>query len=71
MQVFKNHYILVIDLISTQDVGERVHYPELTGDSLWLVFFWDYPLESAIESVVLCEQKSMVKIDKIGTVIRN
>ena len=29
---FTDHYVLVFDLTSLQDAGEKVHYPELSGN---------------------------------------
>ena len=33
---FKDHYVLVFDLTSMQDVTENCHYPELVGEPLRL-----------------------------------
>ena len=71
LQVFQDHYILVFDLTSLQDAGECVHYPELTGESIRLELFFEYPLENVTEIIVLGERISTVKIDKFGTVGKN
>ena len=33
---FKDHYVLLFDLISMQDASENCHYPELVGEPLRL-----------------------------------
>ena len=47
---FKDHYVLVFDLTSMQDVTENCHYPELVEEPLgsnWtLLFFWKTLLNS-------------------------
>ena len=45
MEDFQNHYILFFDFTSLQDAAEQLHYPELSGESLRLEMFFDYPLE--------------------------
>ena len=68
---FQNHYVLVFDLTSLQDAGENIHYPELSGESIRLEMFFDRPLRSVTELIVLGERMSTVKIDQFGTVAKN
>ena len=68
---FQNHYVLVFDLTSLQDAGENIHYPELSGESIQLEMFFDRPLRSLTELIVLGEKMSTVKIDQFGTVAKN
>ena len=68
---FQNHYILVFDLTSLQDAAEHLHYPELSGESLRLEMFFQFPLEQVTEVIVLGERLSNVQIDKFGTVAKN
>ena len=37
---FKDHYVLVFDLISTQDATEHCYYPELFGEPLRLELYF-------------------------------
>ena len=53
MEDFQNHYILVFDLTSLQDAAEQLHYPELSGESLRLEMFFQFPLEQVTEVIVL------------------
>ena len=45
LEAFQNHYNLVFDMISLQDAAEQLHYPELSGESLRLEMFFQFPLE--------------------------
>ena len=69
--LFQNHYVLVFDLTSLQDAGENIHYPELSGESIRIENFFDRPLRSVTEIIVLGERMSTVKIDQYGTVAKN
>ena len=71
MEDFQNHYILVFDLTSLQDAAEHLHYPELSGESLRLEMFFQFPLEQVTEVIVLGERLSNIQIDKFGTVAKN
>ena len=71
MEDFQNYYILVFDLTSLQDAAEQLHYPELSGESLRLEMFFQFPLEQVTEVIVLGERLSNVRIDKFGTVAKN
>ena len=66
--LFQNHYVLVFDLTSLQDAGENIYYPELSGGSIRLERYFDRPLRSVTELIVLGERMSTVKIDQFGTV---
>ena len=55
---FKDHYVLVFDLTSIQDVTENCHYPELVGEPLRLKLNFTFPLEHVTELIVLGERKS-------------
>ena len=71
MEDFQNHYILVFDLTSLQDAAEHLHYPELSGESLRLEMFFQFPLEQVTEVIVLGERLSNIQIEKFGTVAKN
>ena len=71
MEDFQNHYILVFDLTSLQDAAEQLHYPELSGESLRLEMFFQFPLEQIIEKIVLGEKLSNLQFDKFGTIAKN
>ena len=68
---FKNHYVLVFDLTSMQDVTENSHYPELLGGPLRLELNFTNPLENVTELIVLGERMSSVAVDKFGVVGKN
>ena len=65
---FKDHYVLVFDLTSIQDVIENCHYPELAGQPLSLALNFTFPLKHVTELIVLGEPMSSVGVDKIGVV---
>ena len=71
MEDFQNHYILVFDLTSLQDAAEQLHYPELTGESLRLELFFEFPLEQVTEVIVLGERLSNIQNDKFGKFAKN
>ena len=62
---FKDHYVLVFDLISMQDATENCHYPELVGEPLRLELNFTYPLENVTELIVLGERMSSVAVDNL------
>ena len=64
MEVFQNHDFLL------QYAAEHLHYPELSGESLRLEMFFQFPLEQVTEMIVLGEKLSIVHIDKFGTVAK-
>ena len=71
MEDFQNHYILIFDLASLQDAAEDLHYPELSGESLRLEMFFQFPLEQVREVIVLGERLSNIQIDNFGSVAKN
>ena len=68
---FKDHYVLVFDLTSTEDATENCHYPELVGQPLTLELTFTYPLEHVTELIVLGERMSSVADDKFSVVGKN
>ena len=64
----KDHYVLVFDLTSMQDVNENCHYPELVGEPLRLELNFTFPVEHVTELIVLGERMSSVAVDKFGVV---
>ena len=67
----QNPYILNFDLTSLQDAAEQFHYPELSGESLRLEKFFQFPLKQKTELIVLGESLSNIQIDSFGTVAKN
>ena len=65
---FKDHYVLVFDMTSMQDVTEHCHYRELIGESLRLELYFSSPLENVSEVIVLGELMSSVAVDKFRVV---
>ena len=57
---FKDHYVLVFDLTSMQDVTEYCHYPKLIGEPLGLELYFSSPLENVTEVFVLGERMPCV-----------
>ena len=68
---FENHYILVLDLTSLQDAGEKIHYTELSEESIRLKMFFDRSLRNVTEIIVLGQRMSTVKIDQFGDDAKN
>ena len=68
---FKDHYALVFELTSMQDVAENCHYPVLVGEPLKLELNFTQPLENVTELNVLCERNSLVVVYKFGVVEKN
>ena len=68
---FKDHSVLVFDLISMQDVTENCHYPELVGEPLRLEVNFTFFPEHVTELIVLGERMSSVAVDKFGVVGKN
>ena len=75
---FKDHYVLVFDLTSTQDATENCQYPELVGEPLRLELNFTFPLEHRLQltNLVLFERTSRMdnvclqqKINRISTVV--
>ena len=55
--------ILVFDLTSLQNAAEQFHYPVLSGESLRLEMFFQFPLEQVTEVIVFGERLSNIQID--------
>ena len=53
---FKDHYVLVFDLTSTQDATENCHYPVLVGEPLRLQLNFTFLPEHVTEIIVLGEE---------------
>ena len=68
---FKDHYVLVFELTSMQEVTENCHYPKLVGEPLKLELNFTFPLEHVTELIVLGERMSLVAVDKFGVVGKN
>ena len=68
---FKDHYVLVFDLISMQDATENCQYPELVGEPLRLELNFDQLLENVTELILLGERMSSVAVYKFGVVRKN
>ena len=68
---FKDHYVLMFDLISMRDATESCHYPELVGEPLRLEVNFSFPLEHVTELIVLGERMSSVAVDKFGVIGKN
>ena len=71
VDIFKNHYVLVFDLISMQDATEHCHYSELIGEPLILELYFSSPLENVTEVILMCERMSCVAVNKFGVVGKN
>ena len=68
---FKDHYVLVFALTSTQDAAESCHYPVLVGEPLRLEQKFTQPLENVTELIVLGERMSSVAVGKFGVAGKN
>ena len=68
---FKDHFVLVLDLISMKDATENCEYPELVGKPLRMKLNFTDPLENVTELIVLGERMSSVALDKFGVVRKN
>ena len=68
---FKDHYVLVFDLTSMQDVTEICHDPEVVGEPTRLKLKFTFPPNQVTELIVLGERMSSVAVDKFGIVAKN
>ena len=68
---FKDHYVLVSDLTSIQDVTENCYYPEPVGETLRLELHFTFPLKHVTELIVLGERMFSIAVDKFGVVGKN
>ena len=71
IDTFKDHYVLVFDLISMQDANEKCHYPEIVGEPLRLELNFTFPLEYVTELAVLGERRSFVAVQKFRDFKKN
>ena len=63
---FKQRYLLVFDLTSTQNATENCHFPELVGEELRLELNFTFPREHITELIVLEERLSSVTVDNFS-----
>ena len=68
---FKDHCVLVFNLISMHGATETCHCPELVGEPLRLEINFTQPLENVTELFVLGERMWSVAFDKFGVVGNN
>ena len=68
---FKDHFVLVFDLTTLQDVTENCHYPELVRQTPRLEINFTFPLECVTEPFVLGKGMSLISVDKFGVVGQN
>ena len=54
--IFKDHYVLVFDLISKQDATENFHFPQFVGGPLRQELNFTNALENVTEHIVLGER---------------
>ena len=68
---FKDHYVLVLDLIFRKDAAEKYHYQKLVGEpQSWELNFTHLP-KHVTEPFVLGERMSLVAVDKFGVAGKN
>ena len=60
MEDFQNIYVIVFDLTSLQDAAEQLDYPEISGESLRLEKFFQFPLEQVTDVILLGERLSNI-----------
>ena len=63
---FKDQYILVFNLNSTEDAAENSPYAELVEEPLKVELNFTFPLEHVTEVFVLGERMASVAVDKFG-----
>ena len=63
---FKDHYVLVFDLITMQDATKIFYYPELFSEPLRLELNFTFPLEQVTELIVLEERMSWVAVESLA-----
>ena len=68
---FAHHFIMVFDLISTQEANHNFIHPELTNSSLSVELKFDTDLPNNIEIIFLGEKSSTVYIDSATNVSKN
>ena len=70
-ETFKDHYVLVFDLIPIQDAAENCHYAKLVGEPLRLELPLTFPLDDVTDFAVLGERRSFVAVQKLRDVRKN
>ena len=68
---FKDHFVILFDLISMQDATGKCHYTELVGEPLRLELNFTFPPKHVTKIFVLGEWMSSVAVDKFGIVGKN
>ena len=68
VDIFKDHFVLLLDLTSMQDATENFHYLELVREPLKLELNFKFPPEHVTELIVLDERMSSFAVDKFGFV---
>ena len=53
-----------------QDAAEQLHHPELSGESLSLEMFFQFPFEQEMEVIVLGERLSKIQFKNFITVAK-
>ena len=68
---FSNQFIMVFDLISTQEATHDFIHPELTNSSISVELKFDTALTNNVEVFFLGEKSSTVYIDSARNVSKN
>ena len=68
---FKDHSVLVFDIISRQVASEHCHCHELVEEPVRLELWFNSPLVNVTEVFVLGEHKSSVAVDNFGALAMN
>ena len=68
---FKDHYVLVFDLTSLQDVSDNCQYPDLVREPLRLEPNFTFPQEQITELFVLGERMFSFAVNKFVVVGKN
>lgn len=71
LKEYKDHFVIVYDLTSTQQSNSQVYYPELVGGSLRLELIFKEALKDSIEVLVLGEQLTTLYVKSTGEVYRD
>ena len=67
-----NHFFLVFELTSAEEASRSLRlFPELTGSSLTLKFYFSTALEDAIELFLIGERFSQVFINSARNISKN
>ena len=64
---FTDHWVLVFDLTSIQEVAENFHYPELVEEPLRLELNFIFPLKHVLKS--LCRENECLRLQLISLVL--